>query len=136
MAKATYDILVLDHLPKQYESFIYSSWLQSLRFSNAYFKMIDSQSYYSTYRQAISKLLGKATIRLAVLSEDHDIILGYSITRGSTLDYVFVSKPFRKAGIGKALIPSNITVFTHITKIGEKIWHKHKTKYIFDPFNY
>lgn len=107
----------------QYKPLIFSKWLRSLRFGNELFHKIDSKEYYKNYHAFIELLLSKpdSLVKLAVLSDDHDVVLGFSVSREDVLDYVHVHKDQRRLGIGTALIPAGTTVFTHITLNAIKI---------------
>lgn len=105
-------------LPEQYKALVFSRWLNSLRYGNPLFEKVDRDTFYDQYRCFIQNLLNKpdSVIRLAVLTEDHDVVLGFSVCREDVLDYVHVHKDQRKQGIAKHLIPSVITTITHLTK--------------------
>lgn len=122
-------------LPAEYHNMIYSKWLRSLRYGNDYFKLIAPDAYYKNYTKQIDFVLNQynCIVRLAVLSDDHDVVLGFSVIRGNILDYVHVHKDMRRQGIAKALIPQGIEVVTHLTKIGLSIFGKTKGV-IFNPF--
>jgi ribosomal protein S18 acetylase RimI-like enzyme len=96
------------------------------------------KEYYKSYHFYIENLLRKpdSVIMLAVLSDDHDVVLGFSASREDVLDYIHVHRDYRKVGIGKALLPDEITTFTHLTLTALNIWQA-KAKYKgwkFDPF--
>jgi hypothetical protein len=112
------------HLPPQYRNLVFSRWLRSLRFGNDYFKLIDSDAYYENYHIYLNNLLIRknVTVQLAVLSDDIDVVLGFSVSENNTLHYVHIHKDSRKRGIGRTLIPAQIDTITHITKIGMSIW--------------
>jgi GNAT superfamily N-acetyltransferase len=116
---------------------IYAKWLRSLRFGNDYFKLIDSDDYYLTYHRYITNLLAQpaATVRLAVLSDDRDVVLGFSVTRGNILDYVHVHKDHRRCKIGTHLIPCGIDTITHVTKSALPIWNNKYSNWKFNPFS-
>lgn len=111
-------------LPKQYEAMVYSKWLRSLRFGNPIMKQLQSDVYYREYHKHITMLMGKPSsiVTMAVLSDDHDIVLGFCVTREDVLDYVHVHKDHRKQGIAKMIVPDDITTFTHITLTAMQIW--------------
>lgn len=138
MNETTYSIFVYsaDTLPKEYQNLIYAFWLRSLRYGNEFFKKIDSKSYYDAYNNYIDNILDKpdCKIHLAVLTEDHDVVLGFSISRQYILDYVFVQKELRKNGIASKLIPKGIEVYTHLTKTAQLVLDKKKPDWIFNPF--
>lgn len=125
-------------LPSYYVSMIYSKWLHSLRYGNDAYKKIKSKTYYDNYHDFIENLLKKpdSIIRLAVLSSDHDVVLGFAVSREDVLDYIYVHQDYRNNKIGANLIPGGITTFSHITKIAKNIWQsnaKYK-KLQFNPF--
>jgi hypothetical protein len=125
-------------LPKNYTALVYSKWLRTLRFGNPIFKNIDSDAFYHNYHKFIENLMKKpdSIVRLAVLTEDQDVVLGFSVSREDVLDYVHVHKDNRELGIAKKLIPQNTTTFTHITLTALQIWrHKEKYQYLkYNPF--
>ncbi len=123
-------------LPLAYEALVFSRWLRSLRFGNPIFSKVDSKEYYDNYHPFITNLLKKpdATVRLAVLSDDMDVALGFSVVREDVLDYVHVQKDHRKHGIAKKLVPEGITTFTHITNTALQIWQGNE-KYRHLKFN-
>ncbi len=124
-------------LPRQYRGIVFSRWLRSLRSGNRYFKRIDKPAYYTSYRGYISLLLAKmnTVVRLAVITEEIDTVVGFSVSRGTKLDYVYVMDgAMRKQGIGTALVPPTIDTITHITNDGMKIWQSKHKDWKFNPF--
>ncbi len=124
-------------LPESYRNLILSRWMRSLRYGNDYFKLAASDSYYDAYGRYINRLMASpgATVRLAVLGEDHDLVLGFSLSRGSVLDYVHVQADMRRQGIGRSLVPADIDTITHLTRTGATIWGSNKTlRWKFNPF--
>lgn len=121
-------------LPEQYLNFIMATYLNSLRVGNDWFMAIDSDAYHETYSLLIEKMLIRpdVTVRIAVLEDEPDVALGWSIMRPQILDYVFVKKILRKNGIAKSLTQDPYTVITHITKYSEQIRNRKDT--VFNPF--
>jgi GNAT superfamily N-acetyltransferase len=114
---------------------VFSKWLRSLRYGNDYFKLIDQDSYYKSYHAYIERILfNGAEIRLAVLAEDTDCVLGFSVSRGCTLDYVHVHRDYRRTAIGTSLLPPMVEAITHITKNGMSFWNARLKDAKFDPF--
>jgi GNAT superfamily N-acetyltransferase len=115
---------------------IFSKWLRSLRYGNDYFRLIKAQAYYTAYHRYIQAVLNaEATqVRLAALTDDPDVVLGFSVSRGPILDYVHVHKDQRLQGIGKALVPKDITTITCLTRTALAIWGTKYPKLEFNPF--
>lgn len=124
-------------LPETYKALVFSRFLRSLRFGNDYFKLIDSDSYYSVYHNYIHMLLNrpKTQIKFAVLSDDHENVLGFAIIEPGKLHYCHVHKDYRRSGIGSFLCSEPFQVITHITHIGASIWNNKFPKVRFNPFS-
>lgn len=122
-------------IPLTYQNVVLARWLRSLKRLNEYFKLIDNNAYFNVYEKYIKTIISRpmAIARFAVLNDDHDIVLGWSITEGSALHFVHVQELNRKAGIGINLIPSDIKYITHTTRHWDKYLGKH-FKVIFNPF--
>lgn len=135
---ATYSVISFKgaELPAAYRPLIFSRWLRSFRFGVAYIKKTDPTEYYKKYHQFIELLLSKpdSTVRLAVLTDDHDVVLGFSVSREDVLDYVHVQVDHRKNGIAKKLVPKNITTATHMTQLAQGIWQAKYKQLKFNPF--
>lgn len=117
---------------------IYAFFKKSLRDGSKFFEDIDPESFYNTYTNYIDAILNRQHTRVsfAVLPDDFDNCLGWSIHEGKTLHYVFVKTGIaaRNHGIATALVDKDFDRFTHLTKIGREIWKKKYPKAIFDPF--
>lgn len=115
---------------------VYSKWLRSLKYGNDYFKLIYPTAYFRVYQKYIEAMLLRpgCVVRLAVLTEDPDVVLGFSISRAHILDYVHCHKDARRLGIATALCNFEITMITHLTKTGMIIWNKKLPKAVFNPF--
>lgn len=135
---STYSVIVFParDLPKEYLPLIFSKWLRSLRHGNDYFKLADSEAYYRTYHNYIEVILGRAgaVVRLAVLSDDKDVVLGFSVSRGNILEYVHVHKDHRNLGIGRNLVSPDIDTVTHLTRTALNIWAAKYKHWKFNPF--
>lgn len=136
--QTSYKILVFkaDTLPESFKAFIYSRYLRSLRFGNDWFKKIDGAAYHEMYHLLCEKMLlnPDTTIRIAVLSDDLDLALGFSISRPNILDYVYVKREVRGNGIGKTLLPISFTIITHLTKQADQIRNNKYKETVFNPF--
>lgn len=136
--KASYSIISFPakDLPTRYVSVVRGEWKKSLRYGNDHFKLVEQAHYFWAYERYIEMLTQRpdALIRLAVLTDDHDTVLGWCFTRGDKLDYVWVQRDQRNQGICKALVPKYITTITHITKNGLRIWADKAPQLTYKPF--
>jgi GNAT superfamily N-acetyltransferase len=125
-------------LPDSYKSMIYSKWLRSLRYGNDYYKLIDQKAYYASYHAHLERLLSRqdTIIRMAVLSDDYDVVLGFAVCRPDVVDYIHVHKDYRRKGIGTSLIPSLelVSNVTHLTRNGIALWTAVAPMIKFNPF--
>lgn len=71
---------------------IYSTWLLGLYHGCEFMGRIRKCSFFLNYKMALERLIPKCTIKVAVLPEDEDVILGYVVYRDTTLDWIFVKK--------------------------------------------
>lgn len=139
-AKPTYSVIAYPahHLPKHYTNKILANWLISYKHCNDYMKLIDRDAYFESYKVILQNIMRRpfSIIRLAVLSLDYDVVLGWSCIEAATLHYVYVNKDMRKKGIAKHLVPKfkEIEILTHLTKAGLAIWNNKMPNAIFDPF--
>lgn len=117
-------------------NFIKATWIRALRFGNPWFAKTEGTSYYKAYSRIIDSLLSlpETNVAVACLSDEPDVILGYSVYRGSTLDFVYVKAKWRKIGIGNSLVPNNINKVTHLTEIGRAILDEKYPDIKFDPW--
>lgn len=122
-------------LPPSYRNLIYAKWLRSLRYGSSVFRLMDPAAYYPAYNKFIARILsGASPIRLAVLADDDDVVLGFCVYRGEILDYVHVHRDMRKLGIMRKLIPPGITTFTHLTNVWQRLWKLYYADWKFNPF--
>jgi GNAT superfamily N-acetyltransferase len=123
-------------LPEAYKPLVFSKWLRSLRYGNDYFKLMEPVSYYHSYHLFIEKLLANpsSVVRLAVLQDDYDVVLGFSVCRANVVDYLHVQRDYRRKGIGTALVPADTAIVTHLTRNGMSFWASRLPKAKFDPF--
>lgn len=136
-------ISIRDYDPKQDHNFILATWLRGLYYGDSWFSIIPKNLFMVNYHAALERLLsGPVTIKVACLREEPNVILGYSVTRKlalgehvvGVLDWVFVKSAWRKIGIAKALVPSNVEACSHLTKSGLAIMRQKKPSMVFNPF--
>lgn len=114
-------------------AFIYATWLRGLYYGNPWFTQIDKDSYMASYHKILDQLFLKpdVDIKIACVTEDPELILGYSVSEPSILHWVFVKQAWRRFGIAKQLIPKDVSRITHLTTVAEKLKPK---EWLFDPF--
>lgn len=118
-------------------NFVIAHFLRSLRHENDFYRLVDPPAYYEAYGKYITDKLFKdpsCTVRLAVLVDDPDVILGFSLHREDVLDYIFVLRDQRMLGIATKLVPPGITTISHLTKKGLSIWGSKYGDWKFNPF--
>lgn len=135
--KTTYSIISFPakKLPDQYKGMIHARWQRSLRHGNEYFKLCDPAAFHKAYSSYIDAILDRegAVVRLAVLSDDNDVCLGWCITEHSTLHYIHVAHEQRRMGVARALTPPIATI-SHVTALGMIFWNKVLPQAKFNPF--
>ncbi len=112
--------------------FILSTWLKGLLYGgDEFYRRIPRDIYFSNHHKVIERaLLSPATtVKLAVLREDPDVILGYAVYREASgvivLDWVFCKKEWRNIGIAKSLVPEKVNAVTNLTRAGAGILEKY-----------
>lgn len=117
------------------KNFILATFLRGLYYGNEFYNLIPKPVFMSNYDRVGDALIKNATIKIACLTDDPDVILGYSILSkdGRVLHWCFVKSSFRQQGIAKSLVPYNFTNFTHFTSLG-LILAKKFNNLTFNPF--
>jgi hypothetical protein len=132
----TESVAVRDYVLGDY-NFIISTWIKGLKYGNEWFNLIEQKAYFENYHKVIEKYLANpgASIRVACLKSDPEVILGYSVTHSdnTVLDWVFVKSAWRGIGIAKSLVPTTAKKVTHVTKVGVSILKK-QPGLEFNPF--
>lgn len=123
-------------VPNQYLNLIRSRWMRSYRHDNGFMKLTHAEAYYFAYSNYVDGVLRRpnSEVRFAVLSDDSDVVLGFSVTEGNILHYVHVPKSYRKHGIARILLPNTIDWFTHLTNLGMQLWAEKVPDAKFNPF--
>lgn len=124
------------YLPFNYRNFVLARWKRSYRYGNDLIKLIDRDGYYTAYDAYMPQVLNRENtkVRLALLGEDLDVAIGFSIMENNILHYVYVQKDFRRNGLGRHLVPDKIEFFTHLTKSGMELWSVKVRDARFNPF--
>ena len=120
-------------IPPDFKNLVIAPFLNSLRYGNDLFKLIDKDAYYFSYGKYIELLLQRPNTQVKFAILDDDTILGWCISEDKTLHYVWVKKEVRRQGIAQALMPK-FDVISHITNRGINIWVNHYPQVRFNPF--
>lgn len=122
-------------------NFIFASWLKGMYYGSPYHSEIPKNIFMENMHRILEAFLAKpgVNIRVACLKSEPDVILGYSVFHivaetVTVLDWVFVKSNFRKIGIAKALVPSDIRAYTHLTKLASSITKIKYQHLVYNPF--
>ena len=117
------------------KAFIMATFLRGLYYGDSWFSLIPKDAFMDNYKKIAEALLEHraTTVRVACLNEDPDVILGYSVSTGPVLHWVFVKQVWRNKGVGRRLLPTSISAFTHLTTLGKSLMHKFPNS-TFNPF--
>jgi hypothetical protein len=111
-------------------NFIISTWLKS------YYDLMTGQKppkfvYFKAHEKIIKEVLLAKDGFIICNDEDHDQIMGYIITNGKVLHYVYVKNLFRNLGFAKILLASKkLDTYTHHTSYIRKL----KLSYTYNPY--
>lgn len=102
--------------------FIYASWRKQL-WNDQPRPEAQAKRFFRQATKNIGELLAKPNAQtiVAVLDDDHDLILGYVVKADDHLEWVYVKLDYRKKGIGKMLVGRFATISKPETKIGRAI---------------
>lgn len=128
---------IRDYAPADH-AFVMATMLRGLYYGDSWFSIIPKSLFMGAYKHIAEALVKspKNATRVAVLKDAPDVILGYSILNRemNKIHFVFVKKDWRGKGLGRALIPENPLVVTHLTQTGKNLLPKFKNC-VFNPFD-
>src|SRR5690349_7490122 len=100
-------------------AFVYATWLQSFRSLSDFAKPIPKDIYFPHQHDRIERLLKRAKLEVAIPAGESDrlhTILGYAVTDGALLHWLYVKGNWRRMGIGSELLRGKeLREFTHWT---------------------
>lgn len=128
--------------------FIYRSILMGTYFGNKpakglkldpkssvdYFGAINQDTFMHHFHHYLDHLFTHPglVIKVACLQSDKDVILGFSVSKGSSLHFVFVKPDWRGIGLARDLTPTGITSVSGFTRVGDII--RRKRGWEFNPW--
>jgi hypothetical protein len=106
-------------------AFLYSTWRNALWYSKKRDPK-DADAFYKDLSQKIATLLKVpgTQVKIACLSDDPDMLLGWSVMNGDLLVFVYVKIDYRRKGIGRLLTKGFKTFDVPQTKIGRSLLEK------------
>lgn len=120
------------------KSFVMSTFLRGIYYGNTWFEMIPKDIFMNNYKYNVEAIVdnAKTVIKVACMKDSPDVILGYSVVSGDfqTIHFVYVKKAWRKAGVGKSLVPKHPQFASHMTEVGKQLLPKIKPC-VFNPFS-
>ena len=121
-------------LPPEFKNLVIAPFLNSLRYGNDLYKLIDKDAYYFSYSKYIESLLQRphSIVKLAILNDM--TVLGWCLMENKVVHYIWIKKEVRRQGIGQALLPKTFDTISHITNKGINIWVNHYPNVKFNPF--
>lgn len=117
-------------------NFVLATFLRGLYYGNEFYGMMPKQTFMDNYKNVVEALIPRSHIAVACLKEDPDVILGYSMMSKdyTTMHWIFVKAAWRKKGIGKSLLLSVPSMYSHFTTLGLDLVKKFKDC-VFNPFS-
>lgn len=109
-------------------AFVYATWLRSYRQLSDFAKPIEKDVYFPHQHDRIQRLLERGRLDVAVLDEQDGwhTVIGYCVTDGLLLHWVYVKGTWRRMGIARALLASkSLQEFTHLTYDFDHLAKKH-----------
>jgi ribosomal protein S18 acetylase RimI-like enzyme len=101
------------------EAFVYASWSAGISYgTDLEFASLKQLNRRLKYTLEVSRVF------IACLSDSPEIIIGYCVSEGTHLHWVYVKPDFRRQGVATMLVPKDIKTVQEdtLTKIGRSIW--------------
>lgn len=102
---------------ERHHAFVYATWLNAFRKLSDFAKPISSEVYFPAQHDRIERLLKRCRLEVAVpYGAQASTIVGYSLTDGAILHWLYVKGNWRRMSIGTALLKGkSLQQFTHWT---------------------
>ena len=123
MSEPRVDLITLRPGVPDDKAFIMATWLRGLFYGDSWFSLIPKNIFMKAYHAILEAKLAdpRTTVTVACLKDTPDVILGYSVSRGTVLDWMHVKDSWRRIGIGKSLVPQNLSAVSHLSKLGKQL---------------
>lgn len=130
-------LYLIRDMKEEDKNLIFSTWLKGLYYGDSWFSQIPKNIFMNSYKQVIIRAMTDPaiSIRVACLKDDLDVVIGYSVLSkdGKAIVWCFVKSPWRKQGIGRALLPQSPQYATLLTTLGKELIKK-VPGLVFNPF--
>lgn len=83
-------------------AFLYATWRNALWFAERRDQK-DADQFYKNASAFIASMVNQGEVRIAYLSDDPDMLLGWALLIGTRLEFVYVKIEYRREGIGRLL---------------------------------
>lgn len=111
------------------QAFIYTTWRNGWYYGSKDLKAKDPKDAFRAITHEIKLTLEDSSVKIACLKDTPEVIIGYSVTKKSRLEWIYVKESFRNKGIGTFLLPKDIQSYGLArTKIGLAIQKKIEEK--------
>lgn len=111
------------------EAYIYASWRNAAYYSAYKRPEGNAKTFFHKQSRKIKEILETSNVKIACLEESPNVIIGYSVSTGDHLNFIYVKHDYRLKGIGALLMPKDIkTVTSELTKAGKAIVEKKNLK--------
>ncbi len=112
--------------PNKDSGLIYDSYPKGVFHGSVISPQASKSQWMKAFYQVVKDQLLHSVVRIACSEEDPGTILGYSITTGEILNFVYVKSDVRNQGIGTLLTRNKFTKIDQgtLTKIGMAILKK------------
>ena len=88
--------------------FIYSTWRNQAFYGAVNPHTQPSKIFFKKMTVLIKEILSESRPLVACLESDPDLVIGYSVSKGTHLYWVYVKKDYRNKGIASLLVPKDI----------------------------
>lgn len=130
MDEPSVEIIIRDFDQERDQAFIYATWRNQAYYSALKRPEGDPKEFFKQTTRIIKRVLETAYVRIACLLDSPTTIIGYAVSTGDHLNWIYVKDDYRQKGIGTMLWPRQVrTVTCYLTKIGAVIADKKKLNF-------
>lgn len=96
------------------KNLIFATWLRSYEASSLAAKNIPRDLFFAEHHKVIDGIFRRgAVVKLAVLPDEPDVVLGWSVNTDDAVHYVYVKPAFRRHGIATKMLAHVPRPFTY-----------------------